>query len=313
MGRRGSRLDSHRDEIVRRYEEGESLASIGESFEMTGRGVGAWLRKQGIEGRSGWSPDNYRALIGNRYGARRIVGVVAEKSSPTLLLQCDHCNSRAEIRALKLRAQETVPCRGCMKHPSLKHGHTQGGESPEYRAWRAMLQRCNDPNGNRYEFYKEISICDQWTGPSGFETFLADMGSRPSPQHSVDREDNAGDYTPENTRWATSKQQARNRRSTEMLTIKGETKPLAEWAEIAGVKYWTFYRRIKVYGMDPEEALEKASPERTYKKHKLMVNGVTKTPAEWARETGINYTTIRARLKRGWSPEDAVTRPMKRR
>ena len=176
-----------------------------------------------------------------------------------------------------------------------------------------MIQRCNDPAHSRYEFYKNIEICKRWRGPDGFQNFLSDMGRRPSEQHSLDRIDNEGDYAPENCRWATPKQQARNRRSTEMLTIDGIEKPLAEWAEIAGVKYWTFYRRIKVYGMAPSEALRRASPERNYKKSNLTVDGVTKSVTEWSRETGIAYTTLRQRIKAGWDPHKVVTGPVRRR
>jgi hypothetical protein len=188
--------------------------------------------------------------------------------------------------------------------------YTKGAEAPEHRSWRGMVQRCSNPNHNRHGFYKNVKVCEQWQGRTGFKTFLSDMGPRPSSNHSIDRIDNGGDYTPENCRWATPKQQARNRRSTELLTIAGVTKSLAKWAEDAGIKYWTLYRRIKVFGMEPVIALQRGAPDRHYKKQTLSFAGVTKTLSEWSRETGINYTTLRARVKRGLSPEEALRKVM---
>jgi hypothetical protein len=74
-----------------------------------------------------------------------------------------------------------------------------------------MNQRCRDKKCNSYPNYggRGIKICQRW---GSFENFFADMGARPSPRHSLDRIDNAGNYEPPNCRWATTKQQAKNKR-----------------------------------------------------------------------------------------------------
>lgn len=77
--------------------------------------------------------------------------------------------------------------------------------------WLAMRNRCNNPREPRYADYggRGIGICERW---SSYENFLADMGARPSPQHSLDRIDNEKGYGPDNCRWATTAQQRANQR-----------------------------------------------------------------------------------------------------
>jgi len=94
----------------------------------------------------------------------------------------------------------------------IKHGQSKrAGRTPEYGVWRSMLHRCSNPTDLEYARYggRGIKVCERWRS---FANFFADMGARPSPRHSIDREDNDGDYEASNCRWATAKEQAANRR-----------------------------------------------------------------------------------------------------
>lgn len=138
-------------------------------------------------------------------------------------------------------------------HPT--HGHARKGRvTKEWMAWAGVLRRCTNPNDKFYHRYggRGIAVCDRWK--NSFENFLADMGPRPSPKHSLDRIDNDLGYEPKNCRWATPSEQARNKATTRRLTVNGITKTIVEWAEIKGIKPKTLKARIG-HGWDAEVAL----------------------------------------------------------
>ena len=119
------------------------------------------------------------------------------------------CGDAIVARVGAVRSGNTVSC-GCQKRESAtRHGMSR---SPEYRAWRAIFDRCNNPEHKSFHNYggRGIKICKRW---HRFENFIEDMGRRPTYAHSIDRyPNNDGDYEPSNCRWATWKQQAATRR-----------------------------------------------------------------------------------------------------
>lgn len=124
-----------------------------------------------------------------------------------------------------------------------------------------MHRRCYDRRNNRYYAYggRGIRVCARWRD---FGNFLEDMGRKPSPEHSIDRKDNDGDYEPNNCRWATATEQARNKRTCRKITHAGETLTLHEWSARTGISYGLLYGRLVVRRMRAELALTMPVNER---------------------------------------------------
>lgn len=172
---------------------------------------------------------------------------------------CD-CGGTAIIRGNALRKGLTRSC-GCL----LKESREQFAASrrnvparrrtPEYRTWKRMKGRCNDKNNKYFHRYggRGIRVCERWRE---FDAFLADMGPRPSPKHSIDRIDVNGNYEPSNCRWATIVEQNNNRGNNRIICIEGRSDTLANWVRFTNINpYNTVSSRI-INGIDPRRALQ---------------------------------------------------------
>lgn len=140
----------------------------------------------------------------------------------------------------------------------LIHGHSRRGKvTPEFRAWWAMIMRCELESGPRYDRYggRGIRVCEKWR--ESFEAFLKDVGLRPTRSHSIDRIDNDGHYMPGNVRWATRKEQNANktqRQSHLSLECNGECLSLSVWAKRTGISESVIRKRI-FRGWEPSRTL----------------------------------------------------------
>lgn len=191
-------------------------------------------------------------MIGQRFGRLIIVadaGRVLQPSGQSKKVWeclCD-CGKKVIVRQGKLRLGTTKSC-GCFRVDNTTEMRTTHGKhgTTEFNILAGIKQRCLNPNSDAYKHYggRGITVCDRWLGKDGLENFISDMGPRPSPEHTIDREDNSMGYSPDNCRWATAKEQANNTRRNTFIEFDGQTKTLIEWATIYGIKSSTLCQRL---------------------------------------------------------------------
>jgi hypothetical protein len=186
-------------------------------------------------------PALIKDITGRNFGYLSVIRYVKTHNNRAFWeCQCI-CGRVTSVRSNNLVSGTTKSC-GCLfKDRVTTHGKSK---SPIYQVWRDMLKRCYKDDSKVYEGYgsRGIIVCDSW---HKFEDFYKDMGDPPFVAASLDRIDNNGDYTKENCRWATTKQQSDNRNNTLWLTYKGETKTSSQWALQLGIPSYTIRNRIR--------------------------------------------------------------------
>lgn len=167
---------------------------------------------------------------------------------PTVKLTCHFCGKEffkalvEHRRSIKKHKTEEYIVR-CVNCRSAKHGLFK---SSEYRSWYAMKNRCNNPKHKAYARYggRGITYDPHW---DNFQEFIADMGLKSDPKMELDRIDNDKSYNKENCRWATHKEQTRNRggkRATRLYTYEGKTMCIKDWADYVGISPQGMQKRL---------------------------------------------------------------------
>jgi len=183
-------------------------------------------------------------ITGYKFGeltAVRFLGKIKKGRSNYWECMCS-CGKTSQVRVSHLIAGDTKSC-GCRK-PNKTHGMTS---SHAYKIWEGMRRRCSNPNDDSYIHYGGRGISIDW---NSFEEFYRDMGDPPIGK-SIDRIDNNGNYSKNNCRWATQKEQNVNRRNNVVVTL---SKTISEWADLLGVSPKAMYVRHKM-GWSPEDIL----------------------------------------------------------
>ena len=191
-------------------------------------------------------------LTGKRFGKFLVIGLNHIKRLPKShvamwLCKCD-CGNTKILKGQHVRRMKSCGCtRG---EGNITHGHSMNGiQSPEYRCWSSMIKRCTNHKTKEYPRYggRGITVCERWRT---FDNFIADMGKKPIGKMAIDRIDNNGNYEPGNCRWATYSEQMRNTRKTHLITFRGQTLCLRDWAKVVGINEMTLLYRLRNWSLD---------------------------------------------------------------
>lgn len=177
-------------------------------------------------------------LTGQRFG-RLTVQRFAGRPKPTRTMWeclCD-CGTIRIAERSNLKKGSVQSC-GCLSREmtiarSTKHGDASGGKcTVEWTSYRNARARCHNLKHKSYPDYGGRGIEFRF---ESFEEFLATVGRKPTPDHSLDRIDVDGHYERGNVRWATPTEQGRNKRTNVFISAHGKTMTRSEWANILGV------------------------------------------------------------------------------
>lgn len=252
--------------------------SLGNARDLTGKVFGRWTVLE--------------------YSGRRYVSRI-----PMWKCACE-CGASKVVSSANLEFGTSKSC-GCLSAELTSDREKDHGRSGSrtHKIWTQLRQRCNNPKDDAYHRYggRGIKVCERW---SSFQNFLDDMGEAPEAL-TLDRIDNDGNYEPGNCRWATRKEQARNRTSNVNLTFEGKTLNLTAWSEVTGISQGTMTARL-ARGWSAERTLTEPVPNS-----KVTFDGETKTVTQWARDHGLDPSTLRARIREGWGMSRALSQPLR--
>lgn len=214
-------------------------------------------------------PNNsrFKDIEGQRFGKLTVGAYLGRNANgkPIWAVVCD-CGSAKEICGHDLTSGNTRSC-GCAltemlvaRNQSLKtHGMK---DSPEWRAWHCMKCRCLNSRNAAFPRYggRGITVCKEWQ--ESFIKFFSHVGPRPTPQHSLDRIDNNGNYEPGNVRWATWLEQNNNRCTTRKIEVRGEAISIAEVARRYQIPETTLHRLLFQQHWTIDQVLARYQPSK---------------------------------------------------
>ena len=208
-------------------------------------------------------------LSGQPFERLTAVRIDAEKTAAKRATHwvCDcKCGNRTIVAACNLLSGHTTSC-GCVQREEAAARMTKHGMKgdPRYQCWKGVRRRCLSEGGHAFDRYggRGIKVCSRM---AEFVGFCVTMGDKPSADHSIDREDNDGNYScgecddckangwPRNVRWATDVEQGNNKRSNRLMRVGDRVQTMAEWAREYGIKLQTVWNRLEI-GWSDEKAL----------------------------------------------------------
>jgi hypothetical protein len=198
--------------------------------------------------------NKYKDITGQRFGKLIAQEIYKGKKSNRKYWTClCDCGNIIVVSGTNLRTGQTKSC-GCMKKEHMRNlnlTHDLSG-SRIYHIHRGILARCFNPREPSYKHYggRGITVCSEWLTFKSFYKWAISSGYSGKKELSLDRINNEGNYEPDNCRWATMKEQGNNRRTNRLITFKGETKTLGQWALKLGINHNSLAYRLKNWSLE---------------------------------------------------------------
>ena len=186
-------------------------------------------------------------LTGERFGRLTVIERDISQKRTVWICRCD-CGNVKSVQSTHLRSGATTSC-GCFQKERASQANKTHGftHTSLHNRWKAIRQRCNNPDDPRYKDYgaRGITLCPEWNDFEVFSKWAMENGYNEDLQ--LDRIDNNKGYSPDNCRWCTGSVNNHNRRSTSFI----DGLPLREFAELHHMDYQTVhyrYHRLKKFG-----------------------------------------------------------------
>lgn len=203
----------------------------------------------------------YKDLTGMKFGYLTVIKRIEDHIEPSgrkvAVWECIcDCGNIKNVRVNDLKYGKTQSC-GCYQKErtsAARKIHGQSDRTRLYNIWGNMMQRCYNTNNKAYKYYggRGITVCEEWHTPLIFIQWAIENGYKDNLE--IERNNYNGDYSPDNCRWATRKEQNNNKSNNHLLTYNGKTQSIALWAEEKNINFHTLSKRIS-RGWDVERAL----------------------------------------------------------
>ena len=267
----------------------------------------------------------FKDLTGQKFGRLTVAEKKGTDNRGEVLWVCECvCGEQSIVLGGNLRSGHSKSC-GCLKGEVLRGKATTHGMSRSrvagkqqariYGIWADMKRRCLNPNKREYKWYggRGITVCDEWQEFQPFYFWAIQNGY--ADNLTIERKDNDGNYGPGNCEWIPLGKQALNTTKNVRLTYDGRTMTMTEWSQEKGLGVSTLWNRLR-NNWDLSLALETPiNGIRNGKAPDLFFrhNGKDKSLKDWSRMLGVKYATLYRRIMvMGWSPEKALTEPVRR-
>lgn len=193
-------------------------------------------------------------LIGEKFGKLTVVSFVDKKGTRTYWNCVCECGGKRIVSNDHLKRGDVTDCGCYRRHISYNKKHGMS-DKPIYTIWLLMKERCFNYKRREYKDYggRGIKVCSEWLDATKFIEWALNNGYTEG--LTIDRIDNNGNYEPNNCRWVDRETQANNKRNNRLITYKGETKTITQWAKEHGLTYYIVKKRIDNYGWTFEKAI----------------------------------------------------------